>query len=661
MPPDRPVRRLAAVCFADIVGYTRLSATDEAAALDLVSALQRLATEEVEARGGRVVKFLGDAVLAEFASAEGALDGALTLGTRFEEACRRDGSAHTLRVGVHLGETTFADDGDVYGDVVNVAARLQTAAEPGQVLVSDDVWRQLRKRPAFLFADAGRRELKGLDEPVATWAASRRFLPPTPSLAPATPIESADGRRRLAVLPFRVLRPDPDVDFLSFGLPDAVACSLMGLHSLVVRSTASAQRWAGEQLDPVTVAREADVDLVVSGTILRAADKVRVTAQLAEGERGTLLWTEAATVAVGDLFELQDDLTRRIVDSLAVPLTGRERTGMARDVPRSGEAYELFLRANQLAVQRTDWKAGLPLYIAATEKDPTYAPAWARLARCYRLLGKYSGDEAATSRNLELAEQAFRRALELNPDLPLAHSLYAQLEVEAGRPVEAMARLLRRVAMSGGDVELFSGLTHACRYCGLMAASVAADERARSLDPQARTSVHFTWFLMGDLDRAIAAGDGVDESVQMYGLLTQGRLEEARARIVGFIDALGGHPMTAFGEAMLALVDGNAPQVLERGRGALTGFPDAEGRFMMARLWARAGLDREALELLDDCVLRGYSCPETLRRDPWLQELRPLPEFGALLERAEAARAVALEVFAQEGGPALLGVAGDES
>lgn len=221
---------------------------------------------------------------------------------------------------------------------------------------------------------------------------------------------------RLIVLPFRLLRPDAEIDFLSFGLAGAITATLSGLRSLVVRSSLAAVRYAGESPDLKAIGNDAAVDLVLTGTLLRAADRVRVTAQLADVATGTVLWSESRQVPLGDLFQLQDDLTQHVVSSVATPLTARERRMIRRDVPATARAYELYLRGNQVGAAANDWAIPRDLYRASLEEDPDYAPAWAQLGRCYRLLAKYGSDRDGARQDAARAEEAFARSLELNPE-----------------------------------------------------------------------------------------------------------------------------------------------------------------------------------------------------------------------------------------------------
>ena len=206
------------------------------------------------------------------------------------------------------------------------------------------------------------------------------------------------------------------------------------------------------------------MDVVLTGTLLRAGDQLRVGAQLVEAPGGAIIWSQTAETSLRDVFQLQDELVQRIVQSLSLPLTAREHRLLKYDVPASPMAYEFFLRGNELGQKSENWDLAREFYTRCLEADPQYAPAWVRLARCHRLIGKYGEQGVA---DLEKAEAAFRRALTLNPDLSVAHNQYAHLEADLGHARQAMTRLLTRVRGGRSDPELFAGLVHVCRYCGL--------------------------------------------------------------------------------------------------------------------------------------------------------------------------------------------------
>src|SRR4030095_1290600 len=255
--------------------------------------------------------------------------------------------------------------------------------------------------------------------------------------------------------------------------------------SLVVRSSASAARFAGEAPDLKALASEIDVDRVVMGTLLRAGDQVRATAQLVEAPGGTLVTSHTIQSSLGDLFRLQDDVTQRVVEALTLPLGGSGATPTPR-APHDARAYELYLRANELGLRYEQIPAARDLYRRCVELDPGFAPAWAQIGRAERVIAKFIDGSRG---DFALAEEALRRALELDPRLAVAHKYYANLEADMGRARDAIVRLIGEAHRHGNDPELFGGLVHACRYAGLFEASIAAHHEARRLDPAIRTGV----------------------------------------------------------------------------------------------------------------------------------------------------------------------------
>jgi serine/threonine protein kinase len=464
---------------------------------------------------------------------------------------------------------------------------------------------------------------------------------------------AARALTRLIVLPFRILRQDPETDFLAFSLADALTSSLSGLQSLVVRSSVAAAKFAGELPDLKTVAAETEVDVVLLGTLLRAGDQVRVTTQLVDATGSTVIWSHTAQAPVGDLFSLQDDLSGRIVESLSLPLTARERRMLKQDVPSSAAAYELYLRANELSRDGKQWRTALELYERCIGEDPHYAPGWAGVGRMHRMIGKYLGHDPAA--HFARAEQALLRALELNPDLSSAENVLAHLAVDLGRAEEAMVRLIRRAKDRPADPDLYAGLAHACRYCGLMTAAIAADEQARRLDPRIRTSGAHTYFMLGDYERAIPFQQEMDPYLANLARVMLGRQDEARASLAT-IDLPADGRLAVYVHALLMIVDGRIDDTIVPLR-KIADIPDPEGRYYVARAIAYSGHPGEALPLLAGAVEDGFFCLTAFTRDPWLDPLRGTPEFAALIRRAETRHRQAVISFLSADGDRVLGVA----
>jgi eukaryotic-like serine/threonine-protein kinase len=461
---------------------------------------------------------------------------------------------------------------------------------------------------------------------------------------------------RLIVLPFRMLRPDPEIDFLSFGLADAIASSLSGLESLIVRSSLSAARFTAEIPDLKTIAAESDVDTVLTGTLLSSSGQIRVSSQLIEAPSGTLIWSNTAQMAMRDIFQLQDDLVNRIVESLSSPLTARDHQRLKFDVPVNATAYELYLRGNQLYHEWGKMSTARGLYLRCVEQDPRYAPAWARLGRCCRLMAKWSGHP---DEDLEQARNALDRALQINPDLPLAHYIYAQLEADIGRANDSMVCLLGRAARNVNDAKIFAGLTQVCRYCGMIEASFAAHKHARRLDPHIRTSIAHTHFMMGDYEMVLtctSAGDAL--YIHPLALFHLGRESEALDLLRKGLQDESALPLIRLtGASLLALLEGRRDDCVQEADHYLrSSFRDLESLYYFARQFAYLGMHVPALKLLAEVIELGHVCFPALARDPWFDSLRSDAEFVSLLRTAESRYLQAAQAFSTADGCRILGV-----
>jgi TolB-like protein len=509
------------------------------------------------------------------------------------------------------------------------------------IAVADQaIRRALARRPDDRFQSA--REMSDALEEAASLARDESSAPVARRVA------------RLMVLPFRMLRPDEETEFLAFSVPDAITGALTGLESLVVRSSAVAARFASESPDLRRIAEEADVDVVLTGTLLRAGEKLRASVQLFEVPSGTLLWSHSPRVTMRDVFQLQDQLVERIVDSLSLSLTAREQRRLRGDVPASPAAYESFLRANQLLAPHglgtaSKLHVARDLYRRATEEDPHFAPTWARLGRCHWLLAKSGEDKAE---NVQEAETCFRQALELNHELPLTHTLYALLEIDQGRALDAMARLLRRALADSNQPELFAGLVQACRFCGLLEASVAAHERAVALDRHAVTSVYQTYWDLGDHDRFLETMRSPGYSDALI-LGMRGEREKA-IRLLEEREPNVGPLMANFLAPLRGVLSDDRELCLRRSQPILDAFPDPEFVFYVCRHLAYFG-EKQAISGLARSLERGFvSYRSLVRSDPWLDPLRGNAEFAALTEEARRRYQAAIEAYVEAGGERLL-------
>ncbi len=462
---------------------------------------------------------------------------------------------------------------------------------------------------------------------------------------------------RLIALPFRMLKKDTDTDFLAYSLPDAISSSLSGIDSLIVRSSQMGSMFEGVT-DPKRVAVEADVDAILTGSVLQAGDRIRLNCQLVEAPGGAVIWSDTATSSIQDLFKIQDELCDGIVQSLRLPLNDRERSIFRRDVPTSARAFEYYLRGNQMAATKTldDMRLARDMYLQCVDEWPDYAPAWSRLGRSYRFIEKFGDNYEA---DLKRADEAFNRAFALNPDLAIAHNLYTPVECDQGRSQDAMVRLLTRAQLRRNDPDLFAGLVQACRYCDELEASVAAHHRGRHLDPHLVTSAEHTYFLLGDYSKTLdCCGKKTGYYLDCAALVALGDNETALSRLRER-DHPGGAagPIQAIMRSLRAYIEGDFQECLNAIEiGESLTQSDPEILYYAARHLARINETDRAITMLSRMIDRGFLCASAISRDPWFASLHSSPQYAELMHNAEIQRGKVHAAFLAAGGEQLISI-----
>ena len=460
--------------------------------------------------------------------------------------------------------------------------------------------------------------------------------------------------RRIMVLPFRMLRPSEDIQFLAYSLPEAITVSLAGLENLVVRSSLVASRYSTEAPDLQKIAKEAEVDVVLTGALLSVGERLRITAQLIEVPSGTLIWSHSSEATNRELLELHDDLVGRVVDSILPSLTVQEHQSLQQDRPASATVYQLYLQANEFSRQWENLPGAIEIYERCVSLDPSYAPAWARLGRARWLGDKY---KLGSLEGLRTADEAFQTALRLNPNLTLAHNLYTHVQVDQGRSLDAMKRLLDRAHQRRSDAELFAGLGHVCRYCGLLQPALVAHQEARRLDPLISTSVMHTYFMLGDYERALE-NSGSDFGYGMaLALAMLGRVDEAVSLLRQREPAKPWRLGKLYLTSLRALLEGKREESLAASDELMKAtFRDPEGMYYLARQLGYLREEAAALDMLSRAIDNGFCCHPAMLRDPWLDSLRARTEFTGLMSKAHQMHREASTAFLAGGGASLLGI-----
>jgi serine/threonine protein kinase len=460
--------------------------------------------------------------------------------------------------------------------------------------------------------------------------------------------------RRLIVLPFRLMRLNQEIEFLCQSLPEAISSSLAELEHLTVRSPLAAARYGNEAPDLQKIGKETEVDVILAGALLQVGEQLRLTTQLVEVPSGTLLWSHQSQATMKELLALHDDLVQRVVEAMLPSLGVREKAALQQDRPASPTVYRLYLQANQAARQWENLPAAIATYEECLKLDPNYAVAWAQLGRARWLRDKYG---FGAVEGLQSAEEALQRAFQLSPNLPMAHHIYTNLQIDQGRTIEALQRLLECAQGRRNDAELISGLGHVCRYSGLLSAALAAQQEAKRLDPQVTTSLNHTYFMLGDYEKALQHSERDFGYAQGLCLAMLGRTAEAVRLLQEKEGALPWRLGRLYLTTLRALLEGNNEESSEAtGELLKATFRDPEGLYYFARQLSYAGQRKQALSLLRRAVEGGFCCYAAMVRDPWLDELRAEKGFSEILRTAHELHRKALQTFFDKGGEALLGV-----
>jgi class 3 adenylate cyclase/TolB-like protein/Tfp pilus assembly protein PilF len=504
-------RRLATILFADVAGYSRLMRADEEQTLtDLSAHLAELVAPVIARFHGRIVKTAGDGVMAEFGSAVEAVRSAVELqrGMAERNAGKPADRQQSFRIGLHLGDVIHTDD-DVFGDTVNVAARLQALAEPGAIVLSAGVHEQVRDKLSLPFRDLGARSLKNIDRPVRAFAldsaapvrrARRRWMLSAIAAALLLGIvgvgafllsHRTDGPhaaiaangQSVAVLLFTNQSGDASQDYFADGLTEDITRALGRFKQLTVLAYGAVLPYRGKQLPPMEMGHALNARYLVGGSVRRAGDQVRVTVQLTDAANGTQLWAEQYDEKFTDIFQLQDRIARKVAGMLA---TNLQQIALQQSLKKPTDnlaAYDLLLRARAAANETT--RAGNRMAREMLEKvvamQPNYADAQAELADATFQRASYGWSEFA-GQDIETAIRLAQKALEMDDESALAHSVLARAYTVQQRYDLALAESERALQINPSDADVQATRAAVLLWTGDIDGSIAAGELAMRLN-----------------------------------------------------------------------------------------------------------------------------------------------------------------------------------
>jgi len=543
MAEARVERRLAAILAADVAGYSRLMGVDEEGTLAALKACRHeLIDPKIAEHRGRIVKTTGDGALVEFASAVDAVRCAMEIQRTMAErnAHVPEDRRFEFRIGINVGDIII-DDGDIYGDGVNIAARIETLAVPGAICLSDNAYQQIKGKLTLDLSDMGERHLKNIAQPVRVHSVrDERATPGPTTLAPP-------DKPSIAVLPFTNMSGDSEQEYFSDGISEDIITDLSKIAGLMVISRNSCFTYKGRAVDTRTVGRDLGVRSVLEGSVRRAGNRLRITAQLIDAATGGHLWAERYDRDLTDLFAVQDDVTRRIVEALKVTLSAAEKARLADSEACNIEAYDYFLRGREFLYgeikKGEKFEEAKNFFMQALKLDPNHSQSHAGLSWAYvfdyfnrwsddpdgslTLAKKYAEQAVKEDSNEPLAramaglvallQKDFDRAtseveiaLSLNPNYAFAYNCLGSIHTYSGRPREAIAVIERAMRLDPAWTQQY------LHFLGTAYLLAGKYETAAALLRQRVSLVPSTDFTRGVLASALGHLGEVDEARRVW-------------------------------------------------------------------------------------------------------------------------------------------------
>jgi len=635
-------RRLAAVAFIDLVGFTQLSQRDEELALRLLEEYRGLLRPVLAKHDGNEIKTIGDGFLVEFASALEAVRCAFDVQQALHDlnSTRPPERRFQARFGIHVGDVVHTQ-GDIYGDAVNIASRIEPLAEPGGICISQPVEVQVRNKLVFPITSIGVRTLKNVDLPMEVFKIALPWNQPSVSEAQSVP------KTRIAILPFSNISPDQSDEYFADGMTEELINTISHNHQLKVIARTSVGRYKGSQKSISEIAKEIGVGSILEGSVRKAGNKIRVTAQLIDAVTEDHMWSDNYDRELDDVFSIQSDIAKSVSDALMVTLVPEEKKSVEKRATRSSTAYVRCLKGRTALRDRTEsgMREAKKLFEEAIEEDERYAEAYAGLADAFYLLGNYRFMPRAET--IKKGKEALDKALSLDDGLAEAHTTLAEFLVVDYRFAEAEAEFKRAIALSPNYALAHHWYAICLMETGRMAASNEETLLAAELDPLSPAlEVNLAWGYAATGDRArsqrwLQRLKELDSANQFYDF-TQALVLEQSGDFEGAVryteKALKSHPANSgyvgslgFYYARMGMHD-EAARTLEK----LNALPDGTfGKpFELAIVYSGLGEKDKMFNCLEAAYAEHSILFRVLRYARFESSIREDPRYTALFERA---------------------------
>jgi adenylate cyclase len=583
MPQEGFKRKLTAILSADAVGYSKLMREDEEATVRDIAAHRVLISEIIQQYHGRVVDSPGDNILAEFASVVDAINGAIKIQEEIQRSNKDtpENRRMEFRIGINLGDV-IEEDNRIYGDGVNIAARLEGLASAGGISISGTVYEHVKNKLQLEYEYLGEQTFKNIPEPIRLYR-----IPTKPS--DVSPEEAGEpnfpDQPSIAVLPFVNISGDPGQEYFSDGITEDLITDLSKISGLFVIARNSVFTYKGKSVKVQEVSNDLGVKYVLEGSVRKVANRVRITAQLVDATTGGHLWAERYDRDLKDIFAVQDEVTKNIVSAMAVKLTRDEADQLTRRYTKNVEAYEYALRGLEYHCMYTKKSNAYAqeMLLKAIELDPEYSLAYSRLALTY--LHEWTQGWSQDSRSREQAFELAKKAIAMDDSIPEAHRILGDIYLYRKDLESAIMERKKTVALDPNYAEGLAGLGEVLIWAGDYDKGIAFVKKAMQLNPR-----HHAWYFY-----ILGVGYGLKERYEdaikilhraiirnpdflgshlvlatIYGLTD--RKEECQAEVEEILRISPGFTLKLMGEMIPAADKATADNIIEVLR--MAGLPD---------------------------------------------------------------------------------------
>jgi len=606
--PSEPKRKLAAIMFTDMVGYTALMQKDESKARELIERHRSLMKPLIEKHNGELIQYVGDGTLCRFDSAIEAVNSAVEIQKLFKSENGLD-----LRIGIHVGDVVIKGE-EVYGDGVNVASRIEPLADAGGVCISGRVYDDIRNQSELKTHLLGERVLKNVDRPINIYS----LILEDKNMSPTMNQNINSGGSSIAVLPFVNMSSDPENEYFGDGLAEEIINALTKIQDLRVASRTSSFAFKGINKDVSEIGEKLKVETLLEGSVRKQGNQIRMTAQLIKVEDGYHIWSETYERELKNVFAIQDEITDHIIKSLKVFLSDDEKKLIKNKPSTDIKAYDFYLRARKFMRTWTkkNLNYALKMLNRAIEIDPNYALAYAGIADCYCWLYSYYD---STEENLIKAEKASQRSVELGPDQAETHVSKGNSYSLSKKFIEAESEFRTAIGIDPNLFDSYYYLGRTNLVQGKLEEASQYFKKASVLlieDYQSLILLGSVLRRLGDIEKAIEAES---ESIKRAANHLELNPDDVRALCLG---------------ATAHIKLGNKKLGLEWTSKALELEPEDSGvLYNVACSYSLLDEIEDSIEFLEKSVNNGFTKKDWLINDSDLDPLRDHPKFQSLIEK----------------------------